>query len=97
MPEDKYAVVEFVDEKTVEVVAKSWVETCDGVGFDMCYVMIFCYLSIILIIKLNSFQELYCYWPRTNVASRIKKLELPDKESWKKYKVRIFSYTGTAH
>ena len=36
MSDDKYAVVEFVDEKSVEVVVKSWIETCDGVGFYSC-------------------------------------------------------------
>ncbi|XP_028392624.1 uncharacterized protein LOC114517166 [Dendronephthya gigantea] len=69
MSSDSFAVVEFVDEKAVEVVAKSWIETCDG--------------------------DLYCYWPRTNVSLRVKKLELPDKNSWKKYKIRIFSYTDS--
>ena len=37
---------------------------------------------------------MYCYWPRTNVPARVKKMELPDKKSWKSYKVRIFTYAG---
>ena len=35
MPGDMYAVVEFLDEKSVEVVAKSWIETSDGVSFTL--------------------------------------------------------------
>ena len=35
MPDDKYAVVEFLEEKSVEIVLKSWIETCDGVGFQV--------------------------------------------------------------
>ena len=33
MSSNSFVVVESVDEKSVEVVAKSWIETCDGVGF----------------------------------------------------------------
>lgn len=32
MTTGNYAIVEFVDEKAVEVVSGDWIETCDGVG-----------------------------------------------------------------
>ncbi|XP_062569804.1 uncharacterized protein LOC134231846 [Saccostrea cucullata] len=30
----------------------------------------------------------YCYWPNSNAKRKIKKMSLPDKESWKKFKFR---------
>ena len=61
-----YAVVEFINESSVEVVSKEWIET---------------------------FREgLYCYWPRSNVQSKAKKMETPDKQNWKKYPIRVFAY-----
>jgi hypothetical protein len=40
------------------------------------------------------FKDLICYWPRTNIQRKVKKLEMPDKENWQRYKVRIFGYAG---
>lgn len=38
---------------------------------------------------------MFCYWPKYNISQKARKGEIPDKEQWKKYAVRIFSYTGT--
>ncbi|CAB3990739.1 Hypothetical predicted protein [Paramuricea clavata] len=62
-----FAVVEFVDEKSVEIICEKWIETCDGV--------------------------MYSYWPQLNAKGKAKKTEIPDKELWKKYKIRVLSYT----
>ncbi|CAB4013322.1 Hypothetical predicted protein [Paramuricea clavata] len=62
-----FAVVEFIGEKSVDIVLESWIETREG--------------------------SLYCYYPRTNVAGRVRKLELPDKENWSSYRIRVLSYT----
>ncbi|CAB3977231.1 Hypothetical predicted protein [Paramuricea clavata] len=62
-----FAVVEFVDEKSVEIICEKWTETCDGV--------------------------MYSYWPQLNAKGEAKKAEIPDKELWKKYKIRVLSYT----
>ena len=40
MANDTYAVIEFVDERSVEVVVESWIETCDGVGFHLYSVLL---------------------------------------------------------
>lgn len=40
------------------------------------------------------FKVMYSYWPRTNAAGKVKRGEMPDKESWKRYKIRVFSYAG---
>ena len=40
------------------------------------------------------FKELYCYWPRANAARKLKKMEMPDKQTWKTYKIRMLTYTG---
>jgi hypothetical protein len=37
---------------------------------------------------------MFCYWPRTNISFRARKAEIPDKEKWAKYPVRILHYTG---
>lgn len=62
----KFAVIEFVGEKAVEIVVENWIETHDG--------------------------ALYCYWPRTSASKKVKNCEMPDKETWKKYKIRVFAY-----
>ncbi|XP_028415605.1 uncharacterized protein LOC114538964 isoform X2 [Dendronephthya gigantea] len=67
MANNIYAVVEFIEEQLVEIVATCWIETIDC--------------------------ELYCYWPRNNASHKLRKLEIPDKETWIAYKVRVFSYT----
>ena len=36
---------------------------------------------------------MFCYWPRTNISFRARKAEIPDKEKWAKYPVRILHYT----
>jgi hypothetical protein len=40
-------------------------------------------------------QALYCYYPRTNIVNRVKQMELPDKQHWSSYKIRVLSFTGT--
>ena len=45
---DNYAVVEFLDEKTVEVVVKSWIENCDGVCFILIHTLFILIISCIL-------------------------------------------------
>ncbi|CAB4023104.1 Hypothetical predicted protein [Paramuricea clavata] len=62
-----FAVVEFVEEKSVEIICEKWIETCDGV--------------------------MYSYWPQLNAKGKAKKAVIPDKELWKKYKIRVLSYT----
>jgi hypothetical protein len=37
---------------------------------------------------------MYSYWPQLNAKGKAKKAEIPDKELWKKYKIRVLSYTG---
>ncbi|XP_028417120.1 uncharacterized protein LOC114541386 isoform X1 [Dendronephthya gigantea] len=69
MANNIYAVVEFIEEQLVEIVATCWIETIDC--------------------------ELYCYWPRNNASHKLRKLEIPDKETWIAYKVRVFSYTDS--
>ena len=39
-------------------------------------------------------QVLSCYWPRSNVQAKVKNLAIPDKQKWKKYDIRVFSYAG---
>ncbi|XP_078330102.1 uncharacterized protein LOC144624344 [Crassostrea virginica] len=64
-----FVVIEFVDERSVGVVHKSWIESTDE-GF-------------------------YCYWPAnsSNISSRVKKGEIPDKALWNKHKIRVHHYT----
>lgn len=41
------------------------------------------------------FQVTYCYWPpRAGASAKVKREEMPDKEKWKTYEIRIFSYAG---
>ena len=40
---------------------------------------------------------MYAYWPDCHssmIRHKVKKREIPDKENWKRYEVKIFSYTG---
>lgn len=37
----------------------------------------------------------YCYWPTVGASAKVKKQQLPDKEKWATYEIRIFSYAGT--
>ena len=30
----------------------------------------------------------------TNIVNRVKKMELPDKQHWSSYKIRVWSFTG---
>ncbi|CAG2224267.1 unnamed protein product [Mytilus edulis] len=64
-----YVVVEFLREKSVEVVHLSWIE---GSGKDA-----------------------VCYWPPTtiNLAQRIRRGEIPDKERWIAHPIRTFHHT----
>ncbi|VDI56278.1 Hypothetical predicted protein [Mytilus galloprovincialis] len=64
-----YVVVEFLREKSVEVVHLSWLE---GSGKDA-----------------------VCYWPPTtiNLAQRIRRGEIPDKERWIAHPIRTFHHT----
>ncbi len=41
-----------------------------------------------------TFQEMLCYWPNEKQALSAKRKEMPDKQHWQKYKIRILSYTG---
>ncbi|VDI63125.1 Hypothetical predicted protein [Mytilus galloprovincialis] len=36
---------------------------------------------------------MFCYWPRKNSTQCAKKGQIPDKEFWRRYRIRIFSYT----
>jgi len=36
----------------------------------------------------------FCFWPPNNATAKIKKEEIPDKDSWSKYEVKIFATTG---
>ncbi|XP_071145723.1 uncharacterized protein [Mytilus edulis] len=36
---------------------------------------------------------MFCYWPRKNSPQCAKKGQIPDKEFWRRYRIRIFSYT----
>lgn len=36
----------------------------------------------------------YCYWPTAGASAKVKKQQLPDKEKWATYEIRIFSYAG---
>ncbi|KAK3868237.1 hypothetical protein Pcinc_003932 [Petrolisthes cinctipes] len=39
---------------------------------------------------------IYCYWPpRAGASAKVKKEEMPDKEKWKLYEIRIFSFAET--
>ncbi|XP_045109088.1 uncharacterized protein LOC123520506 isoform X3 [Portunus trituberculatus] len=39
---------------------------------------------------------LFCYWPpRAGAAAKVKKEEIPDKEKWNSYEIRIFSSAET--
>jgi hypothetical protein len=40
------------------------------------------------------FKELHSYWPRANAAKKFKRSEMPDKETWKAYKIRVLAYAG---
>lgn len=65
-----FVVVEFLDEKAVEVVPKSWI--------------------------MHKEKGLFCYWPpRAGAAAKVKKEEIPDKEKWNSYEIRIFSSAET--
>ncbi|CAB3976771.1 transposase domain-containing [Paramuricea clavata] len=35
----------------------------------------------------------YCYYPRSNIQTRVRRMELPDKKLWSSYRIRILSYT----
>ncbi|KAK4326593.1 hypothetical protein Pmani_002907 [Petrolisthes manimaculis] len=38
----------------------------------------------------------YCYWPpRAGASAKVKREERPDKEKWKLYEIRIFSFAET--
>ena len=37
-------------------------------------------------------EGLFCYWPNTSYSIRVKRGELPDKDKWKTYRIRIFGY-----
>ena len=39
-------------------------------------------------------QTLYCYWPSINAARKARKLAIPDKINWGKFKIRVLSQTG---
>ncbi|XP_063425002.1 uncharacterized protein LOC134708426 isoform X1 [Mytilus trossulus] len=64
-----YVVVEFLREKSVEVVHLSWLE--------------------------GSGEDAVCYWPPTtiNIAQRIRRGEIPDKERWIAHPIRTFHHT----
>ncbi|CAG2229035.1 recQ [Mytilus edulis] len=40
---------------------------------------------------------MFCYWPRKNSTQCAKKGQIPDKEFWRRYRIRIFSYTAIGH
>nr|XP_061825079.1 uncharacterized protein LOC133611918 [Nerophis lumbriciformis] len=40
-------------------------------------------------------EGLFCYWPSTNVSTRIRRGEMPDKELWGKIGIRIFPHSFT--
>lgn len=38
----------------------------------------------------------YCYWPpKTGASAKVRREEMPDKEKWKSYEIRIFSFAET--
>ncbi|CAB3990919.1 Hypothetical predicted protein, partial [Paramuricea clavata] len=41
----------------------------------------------------TSSMVMYSYWPQLNAKGKAKKAEIPDKELWKKYNIRVLSYT----
>lgn len=46
----------------------------------------------LLILK---FQITYCYWPpRAGASAKVKREEIPDKETWNVYEIRIFSFAS---
>lgn len=55
------------------------------ISCPLLYTNISCYITS---------QVLFCYWPRSNVQAKVKNLAIPDKQKWKKYDIRVFSYTG---
>ncbi|CAB3977710.1 Hypothetical predicted protein [Paramuricea clavata] len=42
----------------------------------------------------NCDRDLYCYWPSKNAKNKVIQDDLPDKEKWRRYKVRVFMYTS---
>ncbi|VDI01909.1 Hypothetical predicted protein [Mytilus galloprovincialis] len=68
----EYVVVEFIEEKAVEIVPQLWIQ--------------------------STTKGMYAYWPDCHssmITHKVKKREIPDKENWKRYEVKIFSYTDT--
>ncbi|XP_063442107.1 uncharacterized protein LOC134722417 [Mytilus trossulus] len=66
----EYVVVEFIEEKAVEIVPQLWIQ--------------------------STTEGMYAYWPDCHssmIRHKVKKREIPDKENWKRYEVKIFSYT----
>ncbi|KAK4320934.1 hypothetical protein Pmani_008189 [Petrolisthes manimaculis] len=44
----------------------------------------------------EGFVVVYCYWPpRAGASAKVKREERPDKEKWKLYEIRIFSFAET--
>ncbi|XP_026063142.1 uncharacterized protein LOC113046544 [Carassius auratus] len=38
---------------------------------------------------------LFCYWPNSNVGTKVQKCVIPDKQLWTKYALRVFSDTDS--
>ena len=36
----------------------------------------------------------FSFWPKFTASQKVKKRELPDKQKWRRYKIRVFAYTG---
>ncbi|XP_014670052.1 PREDICTED: uncharacterized protein LOC106811046 [Priapulus caudatus] len=43
----------------------------------------------------NTSEGLYSYWPTSGASQKARKGELPDKQRWQKFEVRMFSYTAS--